>query len=94
MRRAHGWNIREHVSVDVAEGRLGLVLVAVVEGLRYSFQDQYSLHDSWRLILREDRQCESDFYRGVRHEEVPLCSRERRMREAEVGSQSAGAINF
>ncbi|MEH2562841.1 hypothetical protein [Bradyrhizobium sp. AZCC 2289] len=57
-------------------------------------QDQYSLHDSWRLIMREDRQCESDFYRGVGHEEVPLCSRERRMREAEVGSQSAGAINF
>ena len=94
MHRARGWNIREHVGVD--EGRLRLVLVAVVEGLRYSFQDQYSLHDSWRLILilKEDRQCESDFYRGVRHEEVPLCSRERRMREAEVGSQSAGAINF
>jgi len=36
--------------------------------------------------LREDRQCESDFYRGVQHEKVPLCFRERRMREAEVGS--------
>jgi hypothetical protein len=46
------------------------------------------------LILREDRQCESDFYRGVRHQEVPLCSRERRMREVEVGSQFVGAIHF
>jgi hypothetical protein len=53
-----------------------------------------SLHDSQRLILREDRQCESDFYRGVRHQEVPLCSRERRMREVEVGSQFVGAIHF
>jgi hypothetical protein len=47
-----------------------------------------------RVFSQSLEQCESNFYRGARHEEASPKFTRAPMREADVGSQSADTIKF